>query len=411
MHRGSAWHGAMFAIGVMFVPRSAWAVDFTVDGYADLRMVVPSNQVSWQDGGLGKLRFGAGDGNPDFTFAEAAAEISALITPELIGVVTSRIAPKQYTAADLLDGYLRYRPVSTSPFRWSIKGGAFFPPVSLENTEIGWTSPWTLTPSAINSWIGEEVRIIGSEASVEWRSDLRTLSFSAAVFGWNEPAGELLADRGWSLSDAFSGVFDRPRMPDVEAKLLGRSAPLRTEEFVQLDSRPGWYAAANWDEAGIAKLNLIFYDNDADASANDANSFAWRTQFEDAGLSTQFGSITVLAQGMLGQTLIRPSAFFSNDTHFSAAYLLAGWSIDDNWRAAVRADVFATQAHTPIAAADVRESGNAFTAAIDYLPTQWLRLTAEAIRVDSTRSQRALAGINPHEVENQFQLSARFYLP
>lgn len=114
---------------------------------------------------------------------------------------------------------------------------------------------------------------------------------------------------------------------------------------------------------------------------------------------------------MLGQTLIRPSAFFSNDTHFSSAYLLAGWSIDENWRAAMRVDVFATEAHTPIAAADIRESGSALTAAIDYLPTQWLRLTAEGIRVDSTRSQRVLAGINPHEVENQFQLSARFYLP
>ncbi len=411
MDRGSALHAAIIAAGATFAPNAAAAVDFSVDGYADLRVVAPSNQASWQDGGLGKLRFGAGHGNPDFNFAEAAAELSALITPELIGVATARIAPKQYTAADLLDGYLRYRRVSISPFRWSIKAGAFFPPVSLENTEIGWTSPWTLTPSAINSWIGEEVRIIGSEASVEWRSDVRTLSLSAALFGWNQPSGELLADRGWSFSDAFSGVFDHPRLPDVEAKILGRRVPLRTEEFVQLDNRPGWYLAANWDEAGIGKLNVIFYDNNADASANDGNSFAWRAQFENAGLSTQLGSVTLLAQAMLGQTLIRPSTFFSNDTHFSSAYVLAGWSIDENWRAAVRVDGFATEAHTPFVTADVRESGSAVTAAIDYLPAQWLRLTIEGIRVDSTRSQRTLAGINPREVENQLQLSARLYLP
>ena len=411
MVRRRALHAAMVAIGTTFMPHAARAVDFSVDGYADLRMVVPSGQTSWQDGGLGKLRFGAENGKPQFTFAEAAAEFSALVTPELIGVATARIAPKQYTAVDLLEGFFRYRPVSTSPFRWSIKAGAFFPPISLENTEIGWTSPWTLTPSAINSWVGEEIRIIGTEGGVEWRSDVRTLSLSAAVFGWNEPAGELLADRGWSLSDAFSGVFDRPRLPDVEAKLLGRPVPMRTEEFVQLDNRPGWYAAANWDEAGVAKLNLVFYDNDANASASNYDAFAWRTQFEDAGLSTQIGSITVLAQAMLGQTLIRPSAFFSNDTHFSAAYLLAGWSIDENWRAAARLDVFATESHTPVTPADIRESGNALTAAVDYLPTQWLRLTVEGIRVDSSRSQRTLAGINPREVENQVQLSARFYLP
>lgn len=411
MDRGLILHVAIIVTAIALVPEAARAVDFSVDGYADLRMVVPSDQASWQNGGLGKLRFGAEDGDPDLTFAEAAAELSALITPELVGVATARIAPKQYTAIDLLEGYLRYRPVSTSPFLWSIKGGAFFPPVSLENTEIGWTSPWTLTPSAINSWIGEEVRIIGTEASVEWRSDVRTLSLSAAVFGWNEPAGVLLADRGWSLSDAFSGVFDHPRLPDVEAKELGQQIPLRTGEFVQIDSHPGWYAAAGWDETGVAKLNFIVYDNDANPAARYDGIIAWNTQFENVGVSSQIGNVTVLAQGLLGETLIRPSAFFSSDTRFSAAYLLAGWSINDYWRAAARVDVFATAAHTPVAAADVRESGNALTMAIDFLPTQWLRLTAEGIRLDSTRSQRTLAGMNPHEVDNQFQLSARFYLP
>jgi hypothetical protein len=322
-----------------------------------------------------------------------------------------RAAQKQRSAVDLLEGYLRYRPVSTSAWRWSLRAGAFFPPVSLENTEVGWTSPWTLTPSAIDSWVGEEVRTIGAEGNIEWRSDVRTFSVSAAVFGFNEPAGVLLADRGWSLSDAFTGLFGRPRLPDVQAQIEGVPPPVRTPEILQIDSRPGWYATAAWDEAGIAKLNLVAYDNEANPSAQHDGTFAWRTAFQDAGLSTVFGNVTVLAQGMMGQTTIRPAAFFSSDTHFSAAYLLTGWSIDDEWRIAGRFDVFATHAHTPVASADVRESGNALTAAIDYLPTQWLRVTAEGIRVDSTRSERALAGINPRAVENQFQLSLRFYLP
>jgi hypothetical protein len=49
--------------------------------------------------------------------------------------------------------------------------------------------------------------------------------------------------------------------------------------------------------------------------------------------------------------------------------------------------------------------------AVNYLPNQWLRITAEGIRLNSTRSERFLAGLSPHAVENQFQLSARFYLP
>src|SRR5207302_11453654 len=37
---------------VALVPGAAAAVDFDVQGYADVRLVVPSDQVSWQDGGL-----------------------------------------------------------------------------------------------------------------------------------------------------------------------------------------------------------------------------------------------------------------------------------------------------------------------------------------------------------------------
>jgi hypothetical protein len=114
---------------------------------------------------------------------------------------------------------------------------------------------------------------------------------------------------------------------------------------------------------------------------------------------------------MLGQTAIRPSPYFSSDTHFSAAYLLAGWQVDENWRVAGRFDVFAAQAHTPFASSNIRESGNAITLAVNYLPNDWLRITAEGIRLDSTRNERVLAGLPPHAVENQFQLSARFYLP
>src|SRR5258705_6925122 len=144
-----------------------------------------------------------------------------------------------------------YRPVSTSAFRWSIKAGAFFPPISLENTEIGWTSPWTLTPSAINTWVGEELRTIGLEGMLEWRSEVRTIAFMASIYGWNDPAGILVADRGWALHDRVTGLIDRPREPDAIAYATHVPEPLYTYEVLEIDGRPGWYAAASWDEAAL----------------------------------------------------------------------------------------------------------------------------------------------------------------
>lgn len=390
----------------------ARAVDFHFDGYADFRLIVPSNQGSWMDGELGKLRFGDENNKPDLRFTEAVGEAAVQIAPELLALGVARIEPEQKTFVDFLEGYLRYRPVSTSPWRWSIKAGAFFPPVSLENTEIGWTSPWTLTPSAINTWVGEELRTIGAEGMLEWRSDARRIAVTGAVFGWNDPAGVLVADRGWAFHDRPVGLIDRTREPDVLAYALHRPEPLFVNEVMEIDGRPGWYANASWDETDLGHIDAIYYNNEADPTAVKNGTIAWRTDFWDAGLSTNIGPVTLLAQGMTGETLIRPSAFFYSDTIFRSAYLLAGWNIGDDWRAAARFDVFSTDEDRPGRSIHASEHGNAVTLAIDYLPYDWLRLTAEAIHVNSTRPQRVLdEGADPHAVENQLQFSARFYLP
>ena len=388
----------------------ALAVDFHFDAYADLRLIVPSNQESWQHGLLGKLRYGAEDNKPEARLAEAVGQAVVLITPEVMALAVARIEPEQRTFFDFLEAYVRYRPVSTTAWRWSVKAGAFFPPVSLENTELGWTSPWTLTPSAINTWVGEELRIIGTEGMLEWRSEARTLAFMASIYGWNDPAGILVADRGWALHDRVTGLIDRPREPDVIAYSQHLPEPQYTYEVLEIDGRPGWYAAASWDETSLGKINLIYYNNEANPKSI-RKQVAWRTDFWNVGVSTQIGNVTLLAQALTGETLIVPSKFFFSDTVFQSAYLLAGWNISENWRAAIRADLFSNSEERLKPAGNMSEHGNALTAAVDYLPYDWLRITAEAIRVESWRGQRTLEGLNPHAVENQLQLSARFYLP
>ena len=64
-------------------------------------------------------------------------------------------------------------------------------------------------------------------------------------------------------------------------------------------------------------------------------------------MRTQIGDVTLMAQGMTGFTLIRPSKTFYSDTHFESAYLLAGWTLSEDWRLAARADVFANDEKRP----------------------------------------------------------------
>src|SRR6185295_10665879 len=141
---------------------------------------------------------------------------------------------------DLVEAYFKYRPVSTTPLRWSFKAGAFFPPISLENDGIGWTTPWTLTPSAINSWVGEELRTIGGETTAEWRGQGYEIEATAALFGVNDPAGTLIAEHGWTFGDRPIGLFDRSRLPNATLR-PGMRAPIYTMPMQEIDGRVGWY--------------------------------------------------------------------------------------------------------------------------------------------------------------------------
>lgn len=396
---------AIAAFAGLLSTTPASAVDFQFDGYADFRLVAPGNERSSFDGGLGKLRYGDSDSNAQF--AAAVGQATVLFTPEFMAVGVARADPSQTTLVMPTEAYLRYRPVSVTPWRWSVKAGAFFPPFSLENSEVGWTSYWTLTPSAINSWMGDELRTIGGEGELEWRRSEGTLSFTAALFGWNDPAGVMIADRGWALDDRPTALFEDLRLPNATVTLLHGTPPGRTPIFDEFDDRAGWYAGAAWADTDDWKLQIFRYDNDANASAHDDhNHFGWRTDFWDAGLSKTYDEFTFLAQGLTGTTIISPFPGFSSITNFDSAYALVGWE-QDEWRLAARGDVFRTHNGGNV---NFSENGYALTFAATWMPKDWLRLTGEVLYIDSTRNERTLEGLAPNQADTQAQLSLRLYL-
>jgi hypothetical protein len=85
-------------------------------GYLDARFAAPSAEQDWGDGGLGKTRFGASS-DAAFTGALTGA---FQITPSLLGTATLQFQGDQRRPLDLLDASLRWRPVSTNAWRWSV---------------------------------------------------------------------------------------------------------------------------------------------------------------------------------------------------------------------------------------------------------------------------------------------------
>jgi len=388
---------------------NANAQDIDLHGYLDFRAVLPSDETSWSNGGLGKSRYGGCNG-VEAKFGGAALAATWHVAPSLIATADLQYPTGEDRHVDLLDAYLRYRPVSITPWRWSLKLGMFFPPVSLENDGIGWTSPWTLTPSAINSWVGEELRTIGAEVHFEHRGTTGTFEGAAAVFVNNDPAGELIAARGWSLGDLTSGLNSSLREPDVFAPLTGTDAPVGYRPFDEIDHRVGWYANLGWQSPAYGKIALLRYDNRADPSAyehyDDREVFAWHTKFWSLGAQTRIDDVVLIAQAIDGSTAFEPVPDLYLDTKFHAEYLLAGWA-RGAWRPALRIDFFSLRQLPDFLPHPLSEHGHALTAALNWRPNDRLRVTGEWLRIDSTRNQRILEGLSPRQIDEQLQLSLR----
>jgi len=390
-------------LGSAVCPSLVFAQDVDLHAYIDGRLVAAPGETSWTKGGLGKTRFG--DGGTDAQFGGAGLVGTAQLTPALLALGEIQFQTTDRPTVSVIEAYVRYRPVSLSRWRWSVRVGAFLPPISLENDAIGWTSPWTLTPSAINSWVGEELRVIGAEGRVEWRGDANTWELHSALFRRNDPAGDLLADRGWSLSDLTSGLGSRLREPDEAGS--GSSPAHRYDPFQNIGSRIGWYANLDWRAAGLGRISLMRYDNRADPTAHtESGVFAWHTWFTSMGARTDTGPIRWIAQVMDGATVIEPVDGMQFKTRFRSAFLLAGWN-RGNWRPALRIEHFSTHDGRSEAGIPQGEHGNAVTAALNWRPRDWLRLTAEVLRIDSVRMQRADVGLSPASMLTQVQLGIR----
>ena len=207
---------------------------------------------------------------------------------------------------------LTYKPLTSSKTKFRARAGFFYPEISLENVDEGWLSPYTYTNSAINSWIGEELRTPGIEASLISPGRARGSAWSwklhAALYKANDPFGSLLAWRGWALHDRQSLNNDRVNIafyptvisPDVI------NGPAYVEPFHELDGNIGVYFGFHADYYQSTNFRYYFYDNRADATkVNDEGLYAWHTIFHSFSFQHKFNKNTrIISQFMFGSTLM-----------------------------------------------------------------------------------------------------------
>ena len=391
------------ALGLLFAGISHAQLEASLD----LRLVASDGRDGFLGGGLGKLRFDENDGGLQLGRARLAWR-GGIGGDWHANVDVSAWSLDDKNLVDLTEAFVEWRPVPSSAWRSNVKIGAFFPPVSLEHRAPGWSNPYTISSSALNTWVGEELRTIGLAYELEHLgiADGGRFDFGvhAAIFGWNDPAGVELALRGFSLNDRQTPLFGR----------IGTYAGDGREQrviFSEVDHRAGFHYGAYAKTDGGAELRALHHDNRGarEKFKSSIDDYAWNTTFDSVGFRYDIpGGTTLIAQWLKGVTYASPDLANCWDFHTWFVMLAHGFG---KHRIAARYDDFSvlqTTAHSPPPWSS--DTGHALTIGWTYALHRQVELAAEWLRIDSNSNTRTSLGEVPRAVEHSAQLAVRISL-
>ena len=390
------------ALALISMPALA---DGHLDLSVDLRLIAADGRTSYLDGGLGKLRFD--EDHDGLQIGRLRAAWSQPFGETLnLRIDASLWRLNDHNAFDLTEAYLEYRPYPRAGLRSRVKVGAFYAPISYEHRAAGWTNPYLISSSAINTWVGEELRTIGAEYSLDWLGTRSGHDFDAglvaAIYGYNDPAGVIVASRGWSLHDRQTTLFGKVGEPG-EVPVPGRVL------FKEIDDRPGYYVGAHLRYLDRVELRYLRYDNRADPERFDAgiNDFAWLTYFDSIGLRIETANgWTLISQWLGGETIIEPESGYES-WEYSATFALISKAIGPH-RVSVRADWFDVDHYETSYPPGDRESGSAWTAGYSFERDEHWNFAVEALQIRSDVSSRAWIGEPANATERQLQVQVRY---
>ncbi|MDB5710373.1 MAG: hypothetical protein JWL96_2443, partial [Sphingomonas bacterium] len=189
----------------------------TITVLLDARLVAADGERSFADGGFGKTRFSGGS-NGDLRARALPVEADLIWQPRFTNSLSATVSGAwqrdQENGFDLLESFVTFNPSSSGNLRFSAKAGLYWPEISLEHATGGaWSTVYTLTPSAINSWVGEEVKVVGTEATASLSLGEHQVSATAGLFGFDDTSGTLLSFRGWALHDEKATAFGHFPLP------------------------------------------------------------------------------------------------------------------------------------------------------------------------------------------------------
>jgi hypothetical protein len=381
-------------------------------GLLDVRAVEADAARSWTDAGLGKLRYDGASNR--LGIGQAVLRGDADLTDTLSASAVLSADTQHHGRIDVREAWLGWSPLPVNAWKLRMKAGFFFAPSSVEIDYAGvaWTPERTISSSAINSWIGEELRTNGAEMQLthvgRYSGASYDLGLTLGTFFGNDPAGTLLAWRGWTISDRIAGRHEAVLLADLPVYRADGAIPRqdrRIRPFREIDGRPGYYIGGNFKQGERVELAIQRYDNRADPLVVKDGQYGWRTRYSHASLVLRpGGGWELLAQAMHGDTLMGKNAVALD---FRAWYVLASHPVGPG-RLALRYDRFGASEHDVLPSDPNNEKGRSLALAYTWPLDAGVTLAMELLAVDSQRAARSMIGLRPGQVERSVTSSVRW---
>lgn len=410
----------ILALCTLFQALTVSAVESTLRGVVDLRASATSSSTSYLNAGYGK--FGNDDGQ-SFSIDQLGLQHSLMfesgISSHLVlNAFQGKDDDKDELKAGVTEAYLKYRSlVNESGYRWQTKFGIFYPDISLENNAIAWASKYTLNSSMMNTWIGEEIRALGSEVSVtrlgRFNNVPYDLSFSMTGFINNDPAGSLISWHGWTQSHRQTFWTEKRELPSFLALRPGNALEGQaksSDPFVEIDSRVGLYSKAEIKFHKKGLLSIGYYDNNATPYLVENGQYAWETRFlHVAGKWHLPYGIELSGQYMIGDTLMQNPDMMdivNNDFHSGYVTLSKRWG---KHRLTTRFEDFSVTDNDSTPGDDNNENGKAATLSYNYRIAKPTFISLEYNWIDSYRAARVYLNLPQQLIEKQWQIAVRYF--
>ena len=385
---------------------------FDIFGYAAGRALNATGPTSWLEGGWGRLE---ATGELDDVNAEVMAGIDWRPSRHF-GLHVSGIArkyPEEFQGQEfgLIEAYADAR-MEPGLDEIRLRAGLFFLPTSRENIDPLWQSPYTINFSALNTWVGEEVRPVGVD--LQWRHVMNrghVLTTGATAFKGNDTMGTLVGWRGWSVGNRLTVYDEVLPLPPFEAleTFFFRQRDDGSKPFgVDLDGNIGYSGRVRYSVPQRGSVQYTYVDNQGDRLLY-RGEYAWATAYHQIG--AELGNpdnFVVIGEYVTGSTGMGRTIFPAFvDLDFKAGYILVSDKRGKN-RFSARFDKFSTTERDHTIADNNDEDGKSWTLTWLYDLYENVRLGAEFTQITGDRPEAARRNIPTSFTGRTFTLELRY---